>query len=137
MTASSSTAEGRRFLSVGQCGFDHRRIASYFERELDTPVQSADTAAEVMGLLRSRPGQFALVLVNRILDADGSAGLDLIRSIKADADPAISGVPVLLVSDLAEAQRAAEEAGASPGFGKSSLRGPEVADRLRASLSRA
>ena len=44
-----------------------------------------------------RAGEFDLVLVNRVLDADGSSGLDLIRAIKADPD--LANVPVMLVSN--------------------------------------
>ena len=66
-----------------------------------------------------RSTRYDLVLVNRVLDEDGSSGLELIRALKHD--PALADVPVMLVSNHADAQEAAFDLGASPGFGKASL----------------
>jgi two-component system chemotaxis response regulator CheY len=66
--------------------------------------------------------------VNRVSDLDGSPGLDLIRTLKAD--PELAGFPVMLVSDLARAQTDAEAEGALPGFGKSDLNTDLARDRL-------
>jgi two-component system chemotaxis response regulator CheY len=107
-----------RILSVGQCGFDHGQISRTLSRSLDAEVVRSDTHAEALETLRDS-GPFALVLVNRIGDADGSRGLDLIRRLKAETD--MSSVPVMLVSNYDDAQIAAVEAGALRGFGKNDL----------------
>jgi hypothetical protein len=79
---------------------------------------------------------FALVLVNRVIDADGASGLELIRTLKAHDDPSISGIPVMLVSDYPDARRQAEDLGALPGFGKGDLFAPtgDLIARIRGVL---
>jgi CheY-like chemotaxis protein len=64
------------------------------------------------------------VLVNRVLDADGSSGLELIRALKAEEQ--LRDVPVLLVSNYEDAQAQAVQAGAVPGFGKAELGQPHM-----------
>jgi DNA-binding response OmpR family regulator len=107
-----------RILDVGQCGFDHSSVARHLARTYGAEVSAADTKGQAMTSLRA--GEFDLVLVNRVLDGDGSSGLDVIRAIKADAD--LSHVPVMLVSDFPGAQAEARTLGALAGFGKADLR---------------
>lgn len=121
----------KRVLSVGQCVPDQSAIAAFLRREFGAEVQTADTADEAMSTLHNGP--FDLVLVNRIFDADGGSGLDLVKVIKSD--PGTSKLPVMLVSNYAEAQQKAVDAGAVPGFGKAQLGEPAVADSLRPFLS--
>jgi two-component system chemotaxis response regulator CheY len=70
--------------------------------------------------------------VNRVSDADGSPGIELIRALKAD--PGLAGVPVMLVSNYADAQAQAVALGALPGFGKADLTAPETTEKLRSAL---
>jgi two-component system, chemotaxis family, chemotaxis protein CheY len=121
----------KRVLSVGQCGADHYGITSTFRQAFGAEVEAASTQGEALRLLRQEP--FALVLVNRIFDADGDSGVDLIRRVKGDE--ALRTTPVLLVSNYADAQREAVEAGAEPGFGKAELGRPEMLDRVRPFLA--
>jgi CheY-like chemotaxis protein len=126
----SDQAAAPRILNVGQCGFDHRTIATYLGRHFGAEVERADTLDEARRALgRDR---FDLVLVNRVLDLDDSSGLDLIRTLKGDGE--LGDVPVMLVSNHPDAQQAALELGASPGFGKSDLESPRTRDRLKALL---
>ncbi|WP_435008419.1 response regulator [Tundrisphaera lichenicola] len=111
-----------RILNVGQCGYDHGSISRHLSKSYGAEVASADSKGQAMASLRA--GEFDLVLVNRVLDFDGSSGLDLIRAIKADPD--LAGVPVMLVSNYPEAQAEAQSLGALPGFGKSDLRSGAV-----------
>lgn len=71
-----------------------------------------------------------LLLVNRVLDGrygDGE-GLRLIRE-------AVSrGVPAMLISNYADAQAAAEAAGAVPGFGKAEARSDKASRAIRGGL---
>ena len=79
--------------------------------------------------LRRRPHgaaarKFDLVLVNRVLDLDGSSGLELIQTLKEDPDQPLKATPVMLVSDYPEAAADGRRAGREPGFGKSELQSP-------------
>ncbi len=121
----------RRVLNVGQCFADQGSIARTLRKAFDVEVVAADTIAEALRRLRQE--RFALVLVNRVLDADGSAGLELIRQVRADE--ALQDMPVMLVSNYDDAQQEAVAAGAAPGFGKAALGQPHMLDRVRAFLS--
>jgi two-component system chemotaxis response regulator CheY len=118
----------RRVLNVGQCGYDHGTIARFLIKGFGADVIGADTPREAIEAIREE--RFDLVLVNRVSDADGSSGLDLIRSLKAD--PALAEIPVMLVSNYNDAQEQAEALGALPGFGKADLNKEKAAQRLRA-----
>jgi two-component system, chemotaxis family, chemotaxis protein CheY len=107
-----------RILSVGQCSFDHGSITRHLGEIYGAEVAGADTKGQALATLRA--GEFDLVLVNRVLDFDGTSGFDLIRAIKAD--PELAGVPVMLVSNYESAQSEAQSLGALPGFGKTDLR---------------
>ena len=119
-----------RVLSVGQCRYDHGRIARHFRAALHAEVRGASTFDEALAALRS--DTYDLVLVNRVQDLDGKPGLELIRALKAD--PKLASVPVMLVSNYPDAQADAQALGALPGFGKSELDSPSTSERLRAVL---
>ena len=122
-----------RVLDVGQCGFDHGSIARHLKASYGAEVAAAGSAREALTSLRA--GGFDLVLVNRVFDADGSRGVDLIRAIKAD--PALAQLPVMLVSNYAEAQAEAEGLGALPGFGKGEIGAGRSVGPLEEALGRA
>lgn len=115
-----------RVLSVGQCGYDHGAIARQLLRDFKAEVVGAATFDEAIAALRRN--QFDLVLVNRVTDRDGTRGVDLIRTLKAD--PEMGRVPAMLVSNYPDAQTEAESLGALPGFGKSDLGSPGARERL-------
>ena len=77
-------------------------------------------------MLRNRPVD--LVLVNRRLHGDPLGGLEAVRKFKADPD--LSKVPVMLLSDMPDQQEAAVAEGAEPGFGKSELSSPKTVKTL-------
>jgi two-component system chemotaxis response regulator CheY len=120
----------KRVLSVGQCGADHWSISRTLQRAFAVEVEPAATA--VQALQKLRQGSYALVLVNRVFDADGGSGLDLIGQLKADGQ--LREVPVMLVSNYADAQQQATAAGALPGFGKASLGSPQMLQSVGACL---
>ena len=134
MATSSSNSSPRpsspRILSVGQCGADSRSIASLLSTHFAATVDTADTAAHARR--RIDETAYDLVLVNRILDADGDSGLDLITALAAAA----ASPPVMLVSDRADAQSSATTAGAVPGFGKATLRQASTVTTLQRALAR-
>lgn len=116
----------KRVLNVGQCSADHYSLRRLIEVSFGAEVVAAHDADTALDALRE--GSFDLVLVNRLLDADGSDGLEIVRAIQADA--ALRATPVMLVTNYAEYQEQAVAAGAEPGFGKSSLQKPETRERL-------
>jgi two-component system chemotaxis response regulator CheY len=116
----------KRVLSVGQCGPDTYPLRRLIEGSFDARLESVDTGDDALAALRAAPCD--LVLVNRKLDIDYSDGLEVIRQIKAD--PALAGVPCMLVTNYAEHQQVAAAAGAEPGFGKSELGLPETREKL-------
>jgi DNA-binding NtrC family response regulator len=124
--------EAPRVLDVGQCNMDHRTISEHLARRFGANVDRAHGLADARQALGQ--ARYALVLVNRQLDADGAPGVDVVRAIKADADPAVASTPVMLVSNFPDAQEAARAVGAEPGFGKAQLDSPETASRLEALL---
>ena len=117
----------KHVLDVGQCQMDHGALRRLIEGKFAAEVTQANSAEQALDQLRSR--QFDLVLVNRKLDADYSDGLEIIKQIKAD--PELSGVNVMLVTNYAEHQEQAVAAGAAPGFGKSELTSPATLELLR------
>jgi CheY-like chemotaxis protein len=120
-----------KVVSLGQCGVDHGSISRLLRGSLQANVVAADTFDEAREAIVR--GDVTLVLVNRVLDRTGESGLDFIRGLKAD--PALAAVPVMLVSNYADAQRQAVELGALPGFGKDALGRPETLATLRSALA--
>jgi len=120
----------KHVLNVGQCAMDHSSIRQWIEDRFDAHVVPAHDARDALKQLRA--GHFDLVLVNRKLDSDDSDGLEIVRAIKADAS--LTALPVMLVSNYADAQAEAVAAGAIPGFGKAQLSNEQTQERLRAVL---
>jgi two-component system chemotaxis response regulator CheY len=123
----------QRVLSLGQCGADHANLSGNIERHFDAAVVPVATAEEALAELRQ--DTFALILVNRILDADGSSGLEFVKRMKQEQS--LRDVPIMLVSNLEDAQREAIGAGAMPGFGKAALGQPQMFGRLKPFLQKA
>jgi chemotaxis response regulator CheB len=104
-----------KILDVGQCGFDGPRMARLWHDALGAEVDCADTSDDAVEMVQRN--DYDVVLVNRVLAADKSSGLEVISrllELKLRA-------PVMLVSDLPEAQDAAVQLGAVRGFGKAHL----------------
>ena len=115
---------GKRVLSVGQCAADNwtisRTLETHFEAAV-TPVDSETQAAEKL-----KDQVFDLILVNRILDTDGSAGLEVIRKLKSAVT-----TPLMLVSNHEDAQEQAVQIGAVRGFGKAALGQPAMLAKVK------
>ena len=117
----------KRVLSIGQCGADHMSIKHVFSRHFGAEIVPADSGDEAVDRLAEQP--FQLVLVNRLLDADRSSGLDIIRQLRADER--FAKIPMMLVSNYDDAQREAMNEGAVRGFGKSSLGHADMIARVQ------
>lgn len=120
----------KRILDVGQCPPDHAAISRFLHSLGPVTVESTPLPASAMELLRQH--SYDLVLVNRKIDEDYSDGIDLVRLMKADAVAA--SVPVMLISNYADAQAEAVRAGALPGFGKKDLATTLARDRVQRAL---
>lgn len=120
----------KRILSIGQCAADHYGIGSFVQTHFDdVAVDEANTAVQAMAAMSKQ--RYDLVLVNRVFDYDGTSGPDFIRRLKADE--ALAAVPVMLVSNHADAQHEAQLAGAVRGFGKAKM-GEAARETIRAAL---
>ena len=104
-----------KILDVGQCGFDGPRMARLWHDALGAQVDCADTSDDAVQMLQNN--DYDVVLVNRVLAADESSGLEVISRL---LELGLT-TPVMLVSDLSEAQDAAVRLGAVRGFGKAHL----------------
>jgi CheY-like chemotaxis protein len=109
---------------------DHGSIARTLRQHFQAEVVPADRAEEALSLAAEEP--FDLILINRVLDADGSSGIEVVRRLKESE--ALRSVPVMLVSNYDDAQEEAVRQGALPGFGKAALGQPQTLGRLEAVL---
>lgn len=117
----------RTVLDVGQCVPDHAAIRRILEKNFQVAVEQTDALGDTLKRLREKPVD--LVLINRKLDVDYSDGIEILKAIKAD--PELSALPVMLVTNYPEHQETAIAAGAEPGFGKDTLHSPRTVELLR------
>ncbi|MEY3459982.1 MAG: hypothetical protein RL215_3139 [Planctomycetota bacterium] len=125
-----SRMNSKTVLSIGQCRPDGAAITYYLQSNFSAAVITADTASDAMRLLASK--SFDLVLINRVLDADGSSGMDILKTIRLNET--WDTLPVMLVSNYPQWQEAAVAEGAVPGFGKAELNRPETRQKIGAVL---
>lgn len=123
-------ASAKTLLDIGQCDADHSRIRDLLSQVAPARILRAHRLEDAAEIVRKE--KIDLILVNRLLDRDGSQGLDVIRSFKQD--PQTRDIPVMLVSNYADAQQAAIAEGAIEGFGKNQLKDRVTTDRLRTVL---
>lgn len=114
-----------RILDVGQCGMDGGRMARLWQTNLNAAVDRCDTARDAFD--RVAKTDYDLILVNRVLDLDGSSGLDLIRNLIKSG----TSTPVMLVSNYPDAQKEAIALGAVQGFGKADLDKPGTVELVK------
>ncbi|MHC2068702.1 response regulator [Bremerella sp. T1] len=107
----------KQVLDVGNCGYDHGSLKDLIERNFDAKLLQSHGPTDTLKMLREQT--FALVVINRKLDRDHSDGMDILKEMKADDQ--LKEIPVMLLSNYEDAQAAAVEAGAVPGFGKREL----------------
>jgi two-component system chemotaxis response regulator CheY len=120
----------KRVLSIGNCGPDTRAITTMLQDHFAVEVTPVDDLAQSLEKLGN--DSYDLVLVNRVLDRDGSDGLEVIRYIKATDN--VGDVPVMMITNFPEHQQRAQEAGALEGFGKQALHTEQTRAKLAAVL---
>ena len=119
-----------RVLDVGQCDFDHGNIGKMLVEQFGAVVDRARNTDEAITAISNN--RYDIVLVNRIFDADGAEGTELIKKLQADESN--RKTTVMLVSNYADAQDAAVALGAKRGFGKDAIGDPATIQCLAAFL---
>lgn len=120
----------KRILDIGQCNYDHSNITRFLESHWEVEVNRAHGWTDTERLLSAN--KYDLILVNRLMDQDHTEGQAIIESLKAHDK--YSDLPVMMISNYADAQEAAVKAGAVPGFGKSALNQPEAKELVASIL---
>lgn len=121
-----------RIILVGHCGPDASYLVMAARKAAPAAeVVRADDEAALASAMAGGTGH-VLLLVNRVLDGDFAdpTGIELIARVRA-AQPAVRAI---LVSNYPDAQSAAVQAGALPGFGKREIGTPRVLDLIRQAL---
>lgn len=120
----------KRIALVGHCGPD----ASYLRMAVGSAARGATilNVDDAASLDRALSEGVDLLLFNRQLDwgFDTTEGIELIKQLRA-SHPMIK---TMLVSNYPEAQQAAVEAGALPGFGKREIGTKRVTELLRQAI---
>lgn len=119
----------KRILSVGNCAADHASLTWTVRQNLNAEVTPAASTDEALAKLNA--ARFNLVLVNRIFDRDGTSGLGFIEMLRQTH----GDLPVMLISNYADAQDEAVRLGAVRGFGKAALTDEATLDLLRSALA--
>ncbi len=101
------------------------------ERDFGATVLQSHGLDDTLSVLRERTVD--LVTINRKLDQDYSDGLEVAKAIKAD--PQLSDVPIMLITNYEEHQLAALAVGCTRGFGKLSIGSSGTQEALRPFLS--
>ncbi len=116
----------KKILSIGQCPADNSAISTLLDRICECEISFAKSFDETVSLAKET--DFDLVLINRILDANGEAGITLLSKLKQD--PLLAETPAMLISNHQDAQQEAVRAGAIPGFGKADLTSDETRQKI-------
>ncbi len=121
-----------RIALIGHCGPDASYLRLAVSRALkEARIVAADDQQELEEVLGDGVD---LLLVNRQLDwgFDTTDGLKLIQTLR-ERHPTLK---MMLVSNYPEAQQAAVDAGALPGFGKREIGSARATELLRAAIDR-
>ena len=121
----------KRVLNVGQCDPDHASISSFLTRHFNVEIGRTHKLDDTLEELQKQ--DYDLVLINRKLDIDYTDGTLILDTLKEHAD--YKDIPVMIVSNFADAQEAAVDQGATYGFGKAEYDQPEVVERLEKLLN--
>ena len=121
----------KRIALVGHCGPD----SSYLRMAVSNAIKGAKVLMidDDDDLQKAVTDGVDLLLLNRVLEFGFSAdmGVDVIRQFRKDHPE----LKMMLVSNYAEAQKDAIDAGALPGFGKREIGTPKVTEMLKGALS--
>lgn len=108
-------------LDVGNCNADHSFIKFMLESKFDATVLRAHKLDDAATALKEN--EIDLIMINRLLDVDGSEGMDVFRQLNRDGE---AKIPTMLITNYEDHQQAAIREGAVRGFGKSALNSEET-----------
>ena len=116
---------------VGHCGIDGPRIQAQISQILDNADVAMANDPDALSAVVDKGVD--LLLFNRELGFGfgDEQGVDVMAELR-ESHP---DVKMMLISDYPEAQKAAQEIGAVPGFGKADLGTPKVEKALKSALS--
>jgi two-component system chemotaxis response regulator CheY len=120
----------KKVVLVGHCGPDSSYLRMAVSRAIkDSAVVMADDDTSLKKLIDDGAD---LLLVNRQLDYGFPTydGVQLIQQLRAEHPQ----LKTMLISNYPEAQQAAVNVGAAPGFGKAQIGRPEVGELLKSAL---
>ncbi len=120
-----------RVLDVGNCDPDHASLRRFLIHNFDVDLDRVMFVNEALEALAETA--YAMVFVNRLIFADSSEGLTLIKQMRAD--DTMRNTPVMMISNYADAQDGAVAAGAVRGFGKADLTDAATITLLKPYLS--
>ena len=112
----------KRVLDVGNCDPDHGGITALLQANFNVEIDRAHGFSDALEAIRREP--YDLVTINRLMDRDGTPGMDIIKEVKGD--PAIANTKVMMITNFVEHQELAVKAGAVAGFGKAALHDSET-----------
>ena len=121
----------KRVALVGHCGPDMSYLILAVKKALgDVQIDRVNSDAALQQFLQ---GETGLMLVNRALDGDFAAegGVDLIATASR-ANPLVKSI---LISNYEDAQAAAVQVRALPGFGKRDIGSPAVQQILQSAAA--
>jgi len=117
-------------LDIGNCDADHSSIKSVLAANFDAKLIRAHRLDDAQSALQEN--EVDLIMINRLLDTDGSEGMEVYRQLK---ESQFANIPAMLITNFKDHQEAAVAEGAVPGFGKASLNTEETLGVLKAALS--
>ncbi len=113
-------------LDVGNCDPDHSTLNRMLTQHFDVRVDRVMFVDEAIRKLESN--QYALVLFNRLIFADGSPGIALLEQAKTNGTS--TKTPMMMISNFDESQQQCTAAGGVPGFGKNAIFDQSTQDLL-------
>ena len=134
--SSSAKPSAKTVVLVGHCGPDSSFLKmAVRSASPGATVGMADSDAELdaaLGASASGDARPDLLLFNRVMEPGFSAesGVEVMRSVRAKNPD----VKMMLVSNYADAQQSAVDAGALPGFGKNDIGQEKAKTALREAL---
>lgn len=120
----------KTILIVGHCGYDAPRLRQIVEKIPDTQAIIVNDQQQLSQYLEQKK-EADLALINRIGSSDGHSGIEIIKQL-TQTNPQLK---TMLISNYADAQQQAIEAGALLGFGKDSLESPQTQQRIQQALA--
>lgn len=117
-----------KVMIAGHCSYDTTNLSNLLSQIAEVETVVTRTPQETLAELARTP--FRLVLLNRVFEEGRENGLEMIPQFKK-ISPATN---IMLISNFQDAQTAAVEAGAIPGFGKRALAAAETREMLQRSL---